>query len=318
MTRTEDARRTVLRGLPLRVVIPNAVTSLALCSGLTGVRLAIGGHWEKAVLAVVLAGVLDALDGRLARLLKGTSRFGAELDSLSDVIAFGVSPAIIMYLWALHDIPGVGWIVALSLAVCCALRLARFNATLEFEDLPHKRLGFLTGVPSPTGAGLALSPIFLSYWLETDLFRNPYFAGLVVAATAFLMVSSVPTFSWRSLRLRRDYRLPLLVAVGLLAGGLLSAPWGTLSMISLAYVASIGLSIRSYRRSLAGHRPPGSDMQPEPASPGAGPASPDTAATASLAAEMPGADDANSPPAASDASAGIRPDPAGRSDPSLP
>lgn len=318
MKRPHEPRRTVLRGLPLRVLIPNAVTSLALCSGLTGVRLAIGGHWEKAVLAVVLAGVLDALDGRLARLLKGTSRFGAELDSLSDVIAFGVSPAIIMYLWALHAIPGVGWIVALSLAVCCALRLARFNATLEFEDLPHKRHGFLTGVPSPTGAGLALSPIFLSYWLETELFRNPYFAGLVVAATAFLMVSSVPTFSWRSLRLRRDYRLPLLVAVGLLAGGLLSAPWGTLSMISLAYAASIGLSIRSYRRSVAGHRPPGTDMPMPPAFPDAGPAGQDTATTATPAADATDPHDGGTAPATSDAPAVVPPDPAGRSDPSLP
>src|SRR3954470_1422923 len=151
------------RGIPLRAVMPNAVTALALCFGLTGVRFAITGEWEKAVSAILIAGVLDGLDGRIARLLRAESRFGAELDSLSDVIAFGVSPAVILYLWTLQYIPKYGWVVALAHAVCCALRLARFNSQIDTKWQPHKSAGFLTGAPAPAGAGLALLPVIL--WL---------------------------------------------------------------------------------------------------------------------------------------------------------
>ena len=140
------------RGISIRAVAPNAVTALALCMGLTGIRFAIGGEWDRALAAIIVAGVLDGLDGRIARLLKGESRFGAELDSLSDVIAFGVSPAIILYLWSLQMLPRWGWLFALSHAVCCALRLARFNANIDSAEQPHKSAGFLTGVPAPAGA----------------------------------------------------------------------------------------------------------------------------------------------------------------------
>jgi len=238
------------RLLPMRAFVPNAITVLALCFGLTGARFAIIGNWEKAVAAIIIAGVLDGIDGRIARLLKGASRFGAELDSLSDVIAFGVAPAIIIYLWALHGLGGVGWVVALAHAVCCALRLARFNAQLDVDNQPHKQAGFLTGVPSPVGAGLTLSPIFLDKWLETDLFGEPLVAGIIVATTAFLMVSNLPTFSWKSVKLRRSMRLPVLLLVGLFAASLYSAPWGTLSLISIGYAGSILFSVRSYARLL--------------------------------------------------------------------
>src|SRR6185503_12900627 len=144
-------QRRLTRGIPLRALAPNAVTALALCFGLTGVRFAISGAWEQAVLCVLLAGVLDGLDGRIARLLKGESRFGAELDSLSDVIAFGVSPAIVLYLWSLQAMPKFGWIGALGLALCCALRLARFNANIDNADQPMKAAGFNMGVPAPAG-----------------------------------------------------------------------------------------------------------------------------------------------------------------------
>ena len=157
------------RGISLRAVAPNAVTALALCFGLTGIRFAISaagadphpGDWERAIGAIVIAGMLDGIDGRIARLLKGESRFGAELDSLSDVIAFGVSPAIITYLWSLQNFPQFGWICALALAVCCALRLARFNAAIDAEEQPHKSAGFFTGVPAPAGAGLVFMPLYL-------------------------------------------------------------------------------------------------------------------------------------------------------------
>ncbi|MEI6418525.1 MAG: phosphatidylcholine/phosphatidylserine synthase [Sphingomonadales bacterium] len=240
------------RGIPLRALIPNAVTVLALCFGLTGVRFAIGGEWEKAVAAVVLAGVLDGIDGRIARLLKGTSRFGAELDSLSDLTAFGVAPALILYLWALQYLPGVGWLVALAHAVTCALRLARFNARIDDDNQPHKRLGYLTGVPAPMGAGLALTPVAFSFWLPMpimdDLAVRVPVATAVLAATAFLMASSLPTFSWGSIRVRPAWRLPALAGVGLFAGALFTAPWQTLSVVGLVYAATIPFAVASYAR----------------------------------------------------------------------
>lgn len=242
------------RLLPMRAFVPNAITVLALCFGLTGARFAIIGNWEKAVAAIIIAGVLDGIDGRVARLLKGASRFGAELDSLSDVIAFGVAPAIIIYQWALHDLGGIGWVVALAHAVCCALRLARFNAQLDVDNQPHKQAGFLTGVPSPVGAGLTLSPVFLDLWLETTFFSEPAVAGTIVAVTAFLMVSNLPTFSWKSVKLKRSMRLPVLLLVGLFAASLFTAPWGTLSLLSIGYAASIIFSVRSYGRLLRQRR----------------------------------------------------------------
>ena len=138
--------------IPLRALLPNAITMLALCAGATGVRFAISGEFEKAVTAITVAALLDGIDGRVARLLRGTSRFGAELDSLSDVTAFGIAPALVLYLWALQMLGPVGWVAALSIAVCCALRLARFNIALDQDDLPKKQLGFTTGVPAPVGA----------------------------------------------------------------------------------------------------------------------------------------------------------------------
>lgn len=245
----EPPRRLRLRTvLPLRAMIPNAITLAALCFGLTGVRLAIAGDWERAIGAVVLAGVLDGIDGRIARLLKGSSRFGAELDSLSDLTAHGVAPALIVYLWSLQYLPGLGWIIALAHAACAALRLARFNANLDLEEGPHKQAGFLTGVPAPVGAGMALSPIFLDLWLETEIFRQPPIAGAIVAATALLMVSALPTYSWKRVRIRREWRLFVLLGVALYAGALISAPWMTLSLTAIAYAISIPFSVSAYAK----------------------------------------------------------------------
>lgn len=241
------------RGIPLRALIPNAVTVLALCFGLTGVRFAIGGEWEKAVGAIVVAGVLDGIDGRIARLLKGTSRFGAELDSLSDVTAFGVAPALILYLWALQHLPGrLGWVIALSHAIACALRLARFNAQIDAVEQPHRRAGFLTGIPAPVGAGLTLCPLFVHFWLAPPGLEDLTIRASVVAVTAplvaFLMVSSLPSFAWGSLRLRPSWRLPALAGVGLFAGALFTNPWATLALVCVAYALSVPLAIRAYAR----------------------------------------------------------------------
>lgn len=236
------------RGIPFRAMIPNAVTALALCFGLTGVSFAIGGEWEKALGSIVFAGILDGMDGRIARLLRAQSKFGAELDSLSDNIAFGTAPALILFLWSLQSAPKFGWVVALALAVCCALRLARFNAGIDSETQPHKSAGFNTGVPAPAGAGVAFVPIYL--WLITG---NEWFRSwqLVMAWTlliAALMISSLATYSWSSLRIRSGWRLFALAGVALLGAALISAPWHTLLAVSALYVALLPLSVASYGR----------------------------------------------------------------------
>jgi CDP-diacylglycerol---serine O-phosphatidyltransferase len=235
-------------GIPFRAMIPNAITLLALCFGLTGVSLAIGGEWEKALGAVVFSGVLDGFDGRIARLLRAQSRFGAELDSLSDNIAFGTAPALILFLWSLQTAPRFGWIAALALAVCCALRLARFNARIDATEQPHKSAGFNTGVPAPAGAGLAFIPIFL--WLITgdDLFRRWELVMAWTLVIALLMISSLPTFSWSSIRIRSGLRLFALAGVALLGAALIRAPWITLLAVATLYLAMLPFAFASYQR----------------------------------------------------------------------
>lgn len=246
--RQADAAERRIVGLPLRAFAPNAVTALALCFGLTGVRFAIGEEWEKALAAIIFAGVLDGMDGRIARLLRAQSRFGAELDSLSDVIAFGVAPAMVMFLWSLQDAPKFGWTAALALAVCCALRLARFNSRMDADVQPHKAAGFLTGIPAPAGAGLAFVPVYL--WLVTGetLFREWYVVMPWVLAIAMLMISAIPTYGWSSIRLRRSWRLFALAGVGLLGAALVTAPWHSLLAICVIYVALLPFGIVSYAR----------------------------------------------------------------------
>lgn len=240
--------RGLRRGITLRQVAPNAVTAMALCSGLTGIRFGISGQWEYAMAAIVMAGVLDGLDGRIARWLRGESRFGAELDSLSDVIAFGVSPAIILYLWSLQSLPRFGWIIALMLAVCCALRLARFNANIDADIQPHKSAGFLTGIPAPAAAGVAFVPLYLWVSTDMDIFRQWYVVGPWVVLVAFLMISNVATYSWGALRLRKTVRLEAIGLAGLLAAALMTVPWITLLAISLLYLALIPFGIASYAK----------------------------------------------------------------------
>ena len=230
------------------MLAPNAVTAMALCFGLTGVRYGISGDWERAVLSILFAGVLDGLDGRIARMLRGESRFGAELDSLSDSIAFGVAPALILYLWSLHAMPKFGWIFALAHALSCALRLARFNANIDVEEQPHKSAGFLTGVPAPAGAGLTFVPLYL--WMVTgeEIFRAWYVVAPWAAFVAFLMISSIATYSWSALRLRKRIRLELIAFVGLLAAALATQPWFTLLLICGVYVLLIPFGILSYAK----------------------------------------------------------------------
>jgi CDP-diacylglycerol--serine O-phosphatidyltransferase len=244
----EFGRRPLPPGLTLRGLVPNAITSAALCCGLTGIRFAIGGEFQSAVLAVILAGMLDGLDGRVARAMRASSRFGAELDSLSDAIAFGVAPALILYLWSLQLMPSLGWFAALALAVCCALRLARFNAQIDMADQPHKSTGFLTGVPAPVGAGLALMPIYLWIASGRDEFRMPIPVAIWTAIIAFLMISNTATLGWTGLRPRRAIRLEVIGLIGLVFAALLTKPWLTLVGVCAVYIALLPVGVVRYRR----------------------------------------------------------------------
>lgn len=243
-----QAKGAHIGNIPLRAVPANAITALALCMGLTGVRFAIGGLWENALLCIIFAGILDGLDGRVARALKGSTRFGAELDSLSDVTAFGVAPALTIFLWSLNSAPKFGWVASIALAVCCALRLARFNARIDVSDQPHKSAGFNTGVPAPAGAGLALLPMFLWFVTDNDWFRTWYVVMPWMLMVAFLMISNIATFSWASVRLRRSVRLEAIAAIGLLGVALITAPWPTLSVVCILYLVAIPFSIASYAK----------------------------------------------------------------------
>ena len=235
-------------GLTLRAVLPNAITAAALCSGLTGIRFAINDNWPMAIFAIVLAGVLDGIDGRIARLLKAQSRFGAELDSLADSLSFGMAPALVMFLWSLQDLPRFGWFASLAFAICCALRLARFNARIDVEDQPHKSVGFLTGVPAPLGAGLAFLPMYL--WIATgnDVFREPVAVAVWLVAIAALMISNLATLSWTSIRPRRSIRLEAIALAGLVFAALLTEPWWTLAGLCVLYLALMPLAIVRYAR----------------------------------------------------------------------
>lgn len=234
------------KGLSISKLIPNMITVSATCAGLTGVRFALDDKWEFAVSAIMVAGVLDALDGRMARLLKSASDFGAELDSLSDFVAFGVSPALILYFWSLSELGGIGWAACLFLTICCGLRLARFNT--KIGKLPPYAYNYFTGVPAPAGAGLALMPLMATFAFGLDMLRAPVFVAAWSVVVALLMVSRLPTFSFKKVKIPTAAILPILVAAGLLVAGLAGAPWRTLTLIGLAYIISFGYSAYTYRR----------------------------------------------------------------------
>lgn len=247
--RKRTARRPYprLKGLSINHLLPNVLTVLALCAGLTAIRFAIHARWQEAVIAIVIAAVLDALDGRIARLLNGQSKFGAELDSLSDAISFGVAPALTVYLWALNEAGSLGWIAALAYAVCCALRLARFNARLGAPDLPPFAFNYFTGVPAPAGAGLLLLPLVAGFEMGMDVPAHPLLVVPWTLMVGGLMVSTIPTFSGKGMRVPQNYVVPALVGVGLIAACLVSQPWWTLFFLGLVYLALIPVSLRRFQ-----------------------------------------------------------------------
>ena len=240
-------RRRRLSELSVNRMLPNVLTLLALCAGMTAIRFAINGDFQDAVFAIIAAGIFDGLDGRLARLLKATSRFGAELDSLSDFVSFGVAPAAVLYLWTMAALHSIGWAIVLFFAVCCALRLARFNTQLAAEPPPWAA-NFFSGAPAPAGAGLVMLPMFASFEWGDWIARSPYLNAVWIAGVALMMVSTIPTVSLKRIRIPHDFVIPTLLGVGIVAGFLTTAPWPTLTVVGLVYLASIPLTIRASAR----------------------------------------------------------------------
>jgi CDP-diacylglycerol--serine O-phosphatidyltransferase len=239
------------KSIPVRVLLPNLITLLALCSGVTAIRLGVDGRYELAAGCVILAIMLDAVDGRLARMLKGSSRFGAELDSLADFVNFGVAPAVLIHLWSLHALKNLGWIVSLALAVCCALRLARFNVAIDDPDKPAWTMNFFTGVPAPAGAGLAMLPMYLGFLgLPTDGELAAKFILPYTGAVAMLMVSRVPTLSGKTFgqRVSREMVLPILGIAAFTVAMLIAFTWEVLTFFALLYIALLPVGIKSYYR----------------------------------------------------------------------
>jgi CDP-diacylglycerol--serine O-phosphatidyltransferase len=236
-----------LSSLSVNRMVPNVLTLLALCAGMTAMRFAMGGNFQAAVFSIIAAGVFDGLDGRMARLLKATSSFGAELDSLSDFVSFGVAPAAVLYLWTLSELHGLGWAIALLFAVCCALRLARFNTEAAHKLTPYGT-PFFTGAPAPAGAGLVMVPMFLSFEWGDWLFRSPYLSAVTVTGVALLMISKVPTVSLKGIRIPHHLVIPTLLAFGVATAFLTTEPWLTLIAVGIVYVSSIPLTIRAYNR----------------------------------------------------------------------
>jgi CDP-diacylglycerol--serine O-phosphatidyltransferase len=243
------ARRGRLRGFSINRLIPNVLTLAALCSGLTAIRFGLQGQLKLAVIAIIVAAIFDALDGRVARRLGVTSRFGAELDSLSDFLCFGVTPALVLYMASLTDAGALGCVVTLMFPMCSALRLARFNTALVADTPPPAwTSSYFTGVPAPAGALLALIPLMVSFEIEAAWPRHALVVGTVLVVVGGLMVSRLPTFSFKKGRVPRHLVLPSLLGAALVMGVIASSPWIGLSLLGLLYVSLIPYSWLSYRR----------------------------------------------------------------------
>jgi CDP-diacylglycerol---serine O-phosphatidyltransferase len=242
-----ELRRRRFRPIPVRMLVPNVITLLAICAGLTAIRLSTEGRMELAVAAIVFAAVLDGIDGRVARMIKGQSKFGAELDSLADFVNFGVAPGLILYFWQLHELHDGGWIAAMVFAISGGLRLARFNASIDDPNRPPFAQNYFTGVPAPAGAVTALLPVYLAF---LGVFNVPALVTAVYTLLiAFLMVSRLPVFSGKSVRMRvpPELVLPVFVSVIFFIALLIGYPWHILSAGSVLYLLSLPMGWKTYR-----------------------------------------------------------------------
>jgi CDP-diacylglycerol---serine O-phosphatidyltransferase len=266
-TRSPEKRRR-FQPIPVRTLVPNLITLLALCAGLTAIRVAFEGQMELALAAIVFAALLDGIDGRIARFLKGTSKFGAELDSLADFVNFGVAPALILYFWGLHELKSVGWIAAMVFAICAALRLARFNVMIDDPNKPAWAGNFFTGIPAPAGAITVLLPIYLFFLGMPVNLAAIWLVFFYCLFIALLMVSRLPVFSGKRVgkRVPPEMVLPVFVLVVLFFALLISFPWIVLSAGTVVYLACLPLGWWSYReyqrKDAAAAAAPPSDVAP--------------------------------------------------------
>ncbi|MCB1520836.1 MAG: CDP-diacylglycerol--serine O-phosphatidyltransferase [Hyphomicrobiaceae bacterium] len=239
--------------IPVRMLVPNMFTLLGLCAGLTSIRMSIEGRYELALAAIVFAALLDGLDGRVARLLKASSRFGAELDSLADFVNFGVAPAVMIFTWGLDDLKSLGWIAVMVFALASALRLARFNVMID-EDKPKWQSNYFTGMPTPAAAIVVLLPVYLAH-LGVDLRDARWMKNVIIVYTlliAFLMVSNIPTYSGKLLgeRISREWVLPVFMVAVLYVATLVTYPHETLAGTSIVYMAAIPFGWRRFQKQL--------------------------------------------------------------------
>ncbi|RUV48704.1 CDP-diacylglycerol--serine O-phosphatidyltransferase [Mesorhizobium sp. M5C.F.Ca.IN.020.29.1.1] len=253
-----------IREIPMRMVLPNLVTVLAICAGLSGIRFGFEGRFEPAVVMVLLAAFLDGIDGRLARMLKATSKFGAQMDSLADIVNFGVAPALVLYAFLLDQAGSPGWIAALLFTIACGLRLARFNVLDEETDRPQWQTEYFVGVPAPAGAVLVMLPLYLFFLrLGVEPSRPAAFiaAGFTVLV-AFLLVSRLPVYSGKSLKVPGDKVLPIILGVVLYILLLMTYPWYTLTASVAGYLLFLPFSVRAYSRRAKreGEKVPPSDI----------------------------------------------------------
>ncbi len=239
-----------LTSLPFRKIAPNIVTMLALCAGVTSIRYSIQADWTKAVICVFIAAFFDLVDGRVARMLKGSTKFGAELDSLSDCISFGVAPAIMIYQWTMYDLPKFGWFFCLLLAMGMALRLARFNTMLEGEEQPEYWKHFFVGVPAPAAAALVMMPIMISFDFPelNPIVRSNTFCAILLCVVSFLMVSRIPTISTKKMKVPTYMLMPMMLIVALFASFIITQPWMTLGIMTVVYALSIPVGVIIFLR----------------------------------------------------------------------
>lgn len=247
-----ESKKRLFRPIPIRVIIPNIITLMALCLGLTAIRFAFDERWTVAVYSIVIAAILDGLDGRVARLLKGTSRFGEELDSLADFVSFGVAPALLLYSFSLSHLKSIGWLVALIFAMAMALRLARFNAMIDAPNRPEWQKDYFIGVPAPAGAGLSMLPIYLFFLVDLSALGIglSILVMLYTLLIAFLTICTLPVYSGKklSLHIPRALVLPLFIVLIVFVGLWVSFPFPMMILMSIVYLASIPFGVARYRK----------------------------------------------------------------------
>ncbi len=237
-----------LQNFRVSKVFPNIITLTGLCAGLTATRFALDGKWEIACILIIFAGVLDGMDGRVARLLRVTSKFGAQLDSLADFASFGVAPALVLYLWILNkiEIPRIGWAVVLFYIICMVFRLARFNTHIEDEKKKNTEI-FFTGVAAPGGAGLAITPMIVSFEFPNISF-DPWLIAIYLTIVGMLVASRIPTYSVNKFLIKKEYLMAFYVFTGLIIVSMIIEPWFMFIIFALTYLISIPISIYHYRK----------------------------------------------------------------------